>query len=109
MSNWEVPDVIDVGVHAAVHHWLGRGFVLKEAFEATWVNTRSGLRNSQKSGSCAPASRFGGSDRVRTGSPGSDRVWTGSPGSGPPPNPELDFGSGSAPVPNLGPDLGPVH
>jgi len=50
-------------------------------------------------GSCAPASWFGGSDWVRTGSPGS----------GPPPNPELDFGSGSAPVPNLGPDLGPVH
>jgi len=50
-------------------------------------------------GSCAPASRFGGSDQVRTGSPGS----------GPPPNLELDFGSGSAPVLNLGPDLGPVH
>ena len=88
MSNWEVPDVIDVGVHAAVCHWLGHGFVLKEAFEATWVNTRSGLRNLQKSGSCAPASRFGGSDRVQTGSPGS----------GPPPNPELDFGSGSLKV-----------
>jgi len=50
-------------------------------------------------GSCAPASQFRGSDQVQTGSPGL----------GPPPNPELDFGSGSAPVPNLGPDLGPVH
>ena len=64
-------------------------------FEATWVNTRSG------------AERHG--SEVRTGFRGSDRVRTGSLGSGPPPNPELDFRSGSAPVPNLGPDLGPVH
>ena len=35
-------------------------------------------------------------------------VWTGSPGSGPPPNLELDFGSGSAPMLNFGLDLGPV-
>ena len=40
---------------------------------------------------------------------GSDRVWTGSLGSGRPPNLELDFRSGSAPMPNFGPDLGPVH
>ena len=40
---------------------------------------------------------------------GSDRVRTGSLGSGQPPNPELDFGSGSAPMLNSGPDLGPVH
>ena len=50
-------------------------------------------------GSSALASWFGGSDWV----------WMGSPGLGPPLNPELDFRSGSAPVLNLGPDLGPVH
>ena len=49
--------------------------------------------------SCAPASQFGGSDQVQTGLPGS----------GPPPNPELDFQSSSAPMPNLGPDLGLVY
>ena len=36
-------------------------------------------------------------------------VWTGSPGLGPPLNLELDFGSGSAPMLNLGLDLGLVH
>ena len=40
---------------------------------------------------------------------GSDRVRTGSLGSGQPLNPELDFGSGSAPMLNFGPDLGLVH
>ena len=37
--------------------------------------------------------------------PGPDRFA----GLGQPPNPELDFGSGSAPMLNFGPDLGPVH
>jgi len=36
-------------------------------------------------------------------------VQTGSPSSGPPPDPEPDFGSSSAPMLNFGLDLGPVH
>ena len=66
-------------------------------------------RGGDLAGRCRSSGNEGRKDKSRPSGSGSDRVRTGSLGSGQPPNPELDFGSGSAPVLNLGLDLGPVH